>query len=405
MFELTGKYASAKVFTDICDNETISQVQNLLNLESMKGRKIRIMPDCHAGAGCVIGTTMEVTDSVIVNLVGSDIGCGMTVVKLKERDVDLNDLDFVIRNYVPSGFKIRSEPLAMSSVYDVKAPVDAYRALCSLGTLGGGNHFIELDRDLKGSLYLVIHTGSRHLGQEVCKYYQEAACEQLKEQYWGTKADLAARKKKTADALKAAGRKKEIEGALKKIDKEYKNFMVPIPRDLAHLTGSLMEDYLHDMGLVQQHAAINRTTIAKVILSHMGLTAEEEFTTVHNYIDLNARILRKGAVSAKKGEKLIIPLNMRDGSLICVGKGNPDWNQSAPHGAGRIMSRAQAKENLSMEAFKETMSGIYTTCVNRSTLDESPFAYKPMESILDNISDTVDVLERIVPIYNFKASE
>lgn len=405
MFELNGKYASAKVFTDVCDNETISQIQGILNLECMKGQTIRIMPDCHAGSGCVIGTTMTLTDSVIPDLVGVDIGCGMKVVKVREKDVDLARLDRVIREYIPSGFNIRSIPVMSSGAKNIKAPVDADKAFCSLGTLGSGNHFIELDKGMDGSLYLVIHTGSRHLGLEVCKYYQDAAYVQLKEKYCGSKEGLALKKKEKVKELKAAGREKEIEAAVKKIDREYQKLVPPVPKDLAHLEGSLMQDYLHDMRITQEHASINRDTIAKIIVKHMGFTVEEEFTTIHNYIDLDAMVLRKGAVSAKKDEKLIIPLNMRDGSLICVGKGNPDWNESAPHGAGRIMSRAQAKQNIFMGDFKESMEGIYTTCVDRSTLDESPFAYKPMESIIDNIGDTVDVLERIVPVYNFKASD
>ncbi len=405
MFELTGKYASAKVFTDVCDAETISQIQGILNLKHMGGSTIRIMPDCHAGKGCVIGTTMTITDKVVPNLCGCDLGCGMLVVRLKETEIDLEAFDRAVRTYIPSGFSIHETPVAGSSVANIKAPVNVEKALHSLGMLGGGNHFLELDRGEDGNLYLVIHTGSRLLGLEVAGYYQTAAYEQRKADVYGTKEDLAARKAAKAKELKAAGRQKEISSALKKIDAEYASKMPAMPKDLAYLEGPLLEDYLHDAKLAQEHAAINRETIAQILLSHMGLTAVETFTTIHNYIDMEDRILRKGAVRAKKGEKLIIPLNMRDGSLICVGKGNSDWNESAPHGAGRIMSRAQAKQNISMEAFQSSMNGIYTTCVNASTLDESPFAYKPMESILNNIGDTVEILERIRPVYNFKASD
>lgn len=401
MFELNGKYNSAKIFTDLADNETISQVMNLLNQESSKGSIIRLMPDCHAGKGCVVGTTMTLSDKVIPNLVGVDIGCGMRVIKLKEKRLDLPALDSVIRKHVPNGFAVHDEAVAESDVGSLRAKgMNIDKAMKSLGSLGGGNHFIEVDEDEEGCLYLVIHTGSRHLGLEVCSYYQDLGFKLLKEKATGSQE----RSKELISTLKAQGREKEISAALARLKAEFKSD-TSVCHELAYVEGDVMEDYLHDMRLTQEHAAINRATIAKQILKHAKLHAVEEFETIHNYIDVDNMILRKGAVSAQKGEKLIIPMNMRDGSLICIGKGNPDWNCSAPHGAGRIMSRSQAKQSVSMSDYKKSMEGIFTTCVNRGTIDESPMAYKPMDSIIDNIGDTVEVISRIKPVYNFKASE
>ncbi len=383
MFELHGKHNTCKVFTDNCDNETISQITELLNQESVKDSQIRIMPDTHAGKGCVIGTTMTLTDKVIPNLVGVDIGCGMYAIKLEETDIDCEKLDNVIRQYVPSGFSIHDRAIAKSNVSDIIAPINVDRAMKSLGTLGGGNHFIEVDRGNDGKLWLVIHTGSRHLGIEVCNHYQDLAFNKIKNNGIQEKIN------ETVARLKAEGKQHEIENTIKVLRMQ----AGPVPKDLCYVEGEDFKNYIHDMKLAQEHAAINRSTIATQIITHMGWHIESSFQTIHNYIDIDNMILRKGSVSAQKDETLIIPMNMRDGSLICVGKGNPDWNYSAPHGAGRIMSRGQAKNNVTMEEFEASMAGIYTTSVTQSTIDESPMVYKPMQEIIDNIGDTVDIVK------------
>ena len=552
MVELKGKYNSCKVFTDNVDNETISQLTALLNQKSVNGSQIRIMPDCHSGKGCVIGTTMTLTDKVVPNLVGVDIGCfvedtevymsdgtyktfkelhnqggthrvcsydvdnkefkdcnavakltrrnanlvcvrywieneahseveikctpdhkflvkgknneiwveakdlsrgmylvndendydiviyrdtefldeksdvycltvdethtlellhgvvvhncGMTAVKLKEKRIDLPKLDSVIKKYVPSGFSIHDTAICNASpIVDLRCAryVDLDRAMKSLGTLGGGNHFIEVDKDEEDNLWLVVHTGSRHSGIEVCNYYQELGYEKLKQKVSG--GDLSQLSKSLVAKLKSEGRDKEISKELSKLKESYKNTHISVPQALAYVEGQDFDDYIHDMRLTQAHAEVNRMTIIRQIVKNMKFHVEDEFTTVHNYIDCDNMILRKGSISAQKGERVIIPMNMRDGSLICVGKGNSDWNYSAPHGAGRIMSRSQAKDNVSMSDYKESMKGIFTSCVNRDTIDESPMVYKPMQEIIDNIEDTVDVVSIIKPIYNFKA--
>lgn len=410
MFELSGKYNTCKIFTDNCDNETISQLTNLLNQESVKGSKIRIMPDTHAGKGCVIGTTMTLQDKVIPNLVGVDIGCGMLAIKLKEKEIDLKLLDEVINKYVPAGFEIHESPVSRSFANKIIAPVDVDKAFKSLSSLGGGNHFLEIDRDSRGNLWLVVHTGSRHLGIEVCEYYQNRAYEKLQESAKG--GSLKQLINSTISELKTAHREKEISKQIEKIKADYeRENNTKVPRELAYLTGQDFDDYIHDMQLTQQHAAINRKCIADTIITKMDLHPvskdccydEDYFDTIHNYIDCDNMILRKGSVSAELGERLIIPMNMRDGSLICIGKGNPDWNYSAPHGAGRIMSRSQAKDRVNLDDFEESMKGIYSTSVCESTIDESPFVYKPMQEIIDNIKDTVEIIDIIKPIYNFKA--
>lgn len=403
MIEIKGKYNTAKIFTDTIDNETISQLTALMNQESVTDAKIRIMPDTHAGKGCVIGTTMTLTDKVIPNLVGVDIGCGMLAIKLKEDDINLPELDSVIRKYVPSGFSIHKEAMATSNVDKIKAPVNIDKAMKSLGSLGGGNHFIEVDKDADGNLWVVIHTGSRHLGIEVCDYYQNLAYKILKDNAAG--GDIKELRKDILNRLKAEGREKEISKELKKLNDEYKRARVDIPEALAYLEGKNFADYIHDMKLAQEHAKINRETIAKIILDKAKLHETDRFDTIHNYIDTEQMILRKGSISAMKGEKVLIPMNMRDGSLICIGKGNPDWNFSAPHGAGRIMSRSKAKDSISMDEYKASMAGIYSTSVVKGTVDEAPQAYKPMEEIIKNITDTVEIIDIVKPIYNFKASE
>ena len=394
MLELKGKYNTAKVFTDNVDNETISQVIELLNQDYINDAKIRIMPDCHAGAGCVIGTTMTISDKVCPNLVGVDIGCGMLAVRIAEKDVDLPKLDDVINTYVPAGFNVNDEPLGnFNHLNDLVAPANLPLAYRSIGSLGGGNHFIELDKDDDGNLWLVIHTGSRHLGLEVAKHYQELAYKQLKD------SDVGDKIKTVIADLKAKGREKEIEKTIKVLKMQEPH----IPKSLCYVSGQTFKDYIHDMEIVQKHAELNRKYIADTVIEKMGWHICEKFQTIHNYIDTKNLILRKGSVSARDGEKLIIPINMRDGSLICVGKGNPDWNYSAPHGAGRILSRSEAKDAVGIDEFRESMKGIYSSSVMESTIDESPMVYKPMEEIMENIKDTVDIVKVIKPVYNFKA--
>lgn len=396
MKEVIGKYNTAKIFTDVVDDKSIEQVKLLCDQEFVTGSKIRMMPDIHAGAGCTIGTTMTITDKICPNLVGVDIGCGMHVTKLnvKEPDVDLEKLDKVIREYIPCGFNVRNtlhqyiRNLRLTELYCYHK-ISINRAYLSLGTLGGGNHFIEIDKDDDGCLYLVIHSGSRHLGVEVCNYYQNWAID-------SNKAGKKNMREWIIDELKREGREREISDALSKLKND-------IPDSLCYIGGKLFESYLHDMEIVQEYAKRNRIAMTDEIRSAMGWDSEEDFHTIHNYIDTENMILRKGAVSAQAGEKLLIPINMRDGSLICVGKGNPDWNYSAPHGAGRLFGRMEAKRRFGVEEFKESMKGIYTTSVGEDTLDECPMVYKSMDDIINNIGDTVDILKVIKPIYNFKA--
>ncbi|MCM1314663.1 MAG: RtcB family protein [Prevotella sp.] len=400
MFELTGKYNSAKVFTDIIEQEAISQIINMCSQKAFEGSQVRIMPDVHAGKGCTIGTTMTIKDKVVPNLVGVDIGCGMEVCRLGNEAVDFEKLDNVIRNRVPSGFTIREKRHRFASNVDLKQlrccekiNETEERAIRSLGTLGGGNHFIEVDVNGDGVHYLVIHSGSRHLGVAVASFYQKEAYRQLSK-HFNKEAQNA-----VITRCKAEGRIQDIQAELKKLTAE------SVPADFAYCEGQLFEDYVHDMKLVQQYAVWNRKAMLDEILTGMGLSSFGGFTTIHNYLDTENMILRKGAVSAQAGEKLIIPINMRDGSLICTGKGNPDWNFSAPHGAGRIMSRSKAKESISLDEFRESMKGIFTTSVGTGTIDESPMVYKSIDDILDNIGDTVEVNEIIKPVYNFKAGE
>ena len=414
MIELNGKYNSAKIFTDNVEKEAIGQLITLLNQEFIKDSQVRIMPDTHAGAGCVIGTTMTLKDKVVPNLVGVDIGCGMLAVKLKEKSIDLNNLDSVIRKYVPSGGEVHTEPKTFKTSLDAEnlrcynkpeANIREMLAYKSVGSLGGGNHFIEVDKDSEDNLWLVIHTGSRHLGIEVCKYYQKEGYNRITAKF--NNGNVKDKRKALIEKLKLEGRTSEISKELEKFNKTYKELKPSIPFDLAYVEGDLFDDYIHDMDMVQKHAVCNRAEIARVILKYAKLTEVEHFETIHNYIDIENMILRKGSVSAQLGEKLIIPINMRDGSLICIGKGNPDWNYSAPHGAGRLMSRSKAKETFTLSEFKRTMqeAGIYTTSVNSSTLDECPMTYKPMDEIIRNIEPTVDIVDIIKPIYNFKAGE
>ena len=406
MQEVKGKYNTAKVFTDVIDETSLKQIQLLCNQEFTAGEKIRLMPDVHAGAGCTIGTTMTLKDKIVPNLVGVDIGCGMeTLVIHKDSDVAKNFngaiLDKIIRKNIPCGFDIRKRPHDFVSEVEwnkVKGKFTKNRAILSLGTLGGGNHFIEADKDDEGNLYIVVHSGSRHAGLEIAEYYQEMAWNQLNQK---TKADLDS----MIAELKATGRQSEIEEKRIKMNAQIKT---AIPKDLAYVSGYLFDDYINDMKIMQHFAALNRKAMIDTISIGLRIKKEdliEQFTTIHNYIDIENMILRKGAVSAKKGEKLLIPINMRDGSLVCIGKGNEDWNCSAPHGAGRVMSRMKAKRQLRMEEFKAQMSGIYSTTVSKETLDEAPMAYKTMDDIVNNINPTAHIEKIIKPIFNFKAAE
>lgn len=400
MLEVSGKYNQAKIFTDVVDQASIAQVIELCNQEFTAGSRIRLMPDVHAGAGCTVGTTMTITDRVVPNLVGVDIGCGMETARLREDHLELQKLDKLIRERIPSGFAVRSAAHRYADQIDLEElccfrHIQMLRAEKSIGTLGGGNHFIEVDRDEEGQLYVVIHSGSRRLGLEVAKYYQEEGYKVLNQ------TDQASLDRLIAE-MRAAGRQKDIQKELKRRKSQK---LTRIPRPLAYVAGELFDQYIHDMKLVQHFARLNRQAMLDEIVKGMKLHVEEQFTTVHNYIDTDAMILRKGAVSARAGERLLIPINMRDGSLLCVGKGNEDWNCSAPHGAGRLMSRGEAKQSFTVSEFKKQMEGIYSTSVGRSTLDECPMAYKGMADILDNIGPTAEVVKVIRPIYNFKAGE
>lgn len=400
MIKIEGKFNTAICYCTELEDAAKQQIRAVCDQEVFSSGKIRIMPDVHAGKGCTIGTTMTITDKVVPGMVGVDIGCGMETVKIAEKKIDFEKLDALIREKIPCGREIREKPHALSGEIDLNALrcapfVHLERARKSIGTLGGGNHFIEVDRSDNGALYLIVHSGSRHLGVEVAEYYQEQGRQAL----WGGAyhqiAELIA-------SLKAQGRFTEIEPAVQALKKEHN---IEIPKDLVYVEGKLFGDYIHDMRIVQRFAALNRRAMTDVILSGMGFSPEEEFTTIHNYIDMEAMVLRKGSVSAKKGEKLLIPINMRDGSLICIGKGNGEWNCSAPHGAGRLMSRRKALDSLSLEQYRAEMTGVFTTCIQEGTLDESPMAYKSMEEIVGQIGETVEIVERVRAVYNFKAAE
>lgn len=393
-----------KIFTDDIEQEAINQINELLDQEAFKDSKIRIMPDVHAGKGCVIGFTGNLGDKVIPNIVGVDIGCGMLCVELGNIDLDLERLDKIIREYVPSGMNVHENQrdmfLKLEQLYCYKLLKNKDNWLeKSLGTLGGGNHFIEIDIDEDDNKYLVIHTGSRNLGKQVAEIYQEKAIK-----YCSYEDETKEEKQKLIKEYKEQHREKEIQDKLIEISKKYEG-KTKLPKDLCYLEGKLRENYLHDMKICQEFASENRREIAFIIISKMNLGYINCFETIHNYISFEDNIVRKGAISAKKGEKVLIPMNMRDGCIIGIGKGNDDWNQSAPHGAGRIMSRMKAKETFNLDEYKESMKDIYTTSVNENTIDEAPFVYKPMQEIIDNISDTADIIKIIKPIYNFKASD
>lgn len=394
-----------KIFTDNIEQEALDQINELLEQEPFKNSKVRIMPDVHAGKGCVIGFTGDLGDKVIPNIVGVDIGCGMLCVELGKVNFDLEKLDNIIHNYVPSGFDVHNERKVK---FDKLKELKCYRELKdtkrierSISTLGGGNHFIEVDTDEENNKYLIIHTGSRNLGKQVAEYYQELANQLCN---YDT-SEYHEKKQKIISSYKEQGRKQEIQSALEKLKAEYKVNKNRIPKDLAYLEGKYRDDYLHDMKICQEFAIKNRSHIAYIICTKLSIMSKNYFETIHNYISFEDNIVRKGAISAHKGEKVLIPMNMRDGCIIAIGKGNEEWNNSAPHGAGRIMSRSKAKETLDLENYKNEMKNIYTTSVNMNTIDEAPEAYKPMQEIIDNIGDTVDIIKIIKPIYNFKASD
>ena len=401
MIELQGKYNKAKIFTDVVDAKSIAQVMELLNQEFASGSTIRMMPDIHAGAGCTIGTTMTITDKIVPNLVGVDIGCGVSCTAIGNLDkLNLNfaDVDYAFHNLIPSGQNVNAEESSEVNLEELRCFKELHKLSWlkrSLPSLGGGNHFGEMSVGRDGTVYLLIHTGSRNLGKQIAEIYQESAYKAL--------TDLSAERNELIASLKVEGREKEIPEQLSKLPSK------KINKQLAYVEGDLLRDYLHDMKFAQRFAKNNRMAISNRITQHLlkkgyKLDIRDVCDTIHNYIDHDAMILRKGAVSAQKGETLIIPLNMRDGSLLCVGRGNSDWNYSAPHGAGRILSRSKAKDILSVTEFETQMDGIYTTCVGQGTLDESPMAYKDMQSIINNIGDTVDIIEVIKPIYNFKSN-
>lgn len=424
-----------KIFTDDIEDKARDQIDLLLSQEVFKDCKIRIMPDVHSGSGCVIGFTGNLGDKVIPNIVGVDIGCGMLCVELGNIDLDLDRLDKVIREYVPSGFNVHEEQMyhfkELEDLKCYKKLKDIDRIEKSIGTLGGGNHFIEIDKYDNDNKYLIIHTGSRNLGKQVAEYYQDLADDICN--YDSDKYDTA--RKNLIETLKAEGRQKEIQSSLIKLNKEFLKNKNRIPKDLAYLEGKYRDDYLHDMKLSQEFAEDNRRCIAEQILCnyfeappyrqaktpkavrliehypsefYTQDTVEYDFfyfETVHNYISFEDNIVRKGAISAKEGEKVLIPMNMRDGCIIGYGKGNDDWNNSAPHGAGRVMSRMKARETLKLDDFKESMKDVYSTSIKETTIDESPMVYKPMQEIIDNMKDTVEIEKIIKPIYNFKADE
>ena len=400
--EIKGKVATALCYAKVVEDEAIEQIRRMCDFPMTEGSKIRIMPDVHSGKGCTIGTTMTIVDKAVPNVVGVDIGCGMYTVNLGKQEIDLQKFDEAA-HFIPSGRDVwdgRIERFDLTGLKCYRQLKEAKRLERSLGTLGGGNHFIEIDRASDGTNYMVIHSGSRNLGKQVAELYQTLAVDLAK----GIGDYLEAREE-LIRSYKEQGRRTEIQAALKELyDKKYIEHPSTMPEDLCYLSGQYLEDYLHDVEICQKFAKRNREKMAEVILEKTGLVGGDAFHTIHNYIDTDEMILRKGSIAAHKGEKVLIPINMRDGSVLAIGKGNPEWNHSAPHGAGRLMSRTAAKNNLSMDEYKEAMKGIYTTSVNEATIDEAPMAYKSLEDIIDVISESVDVIEVMKPVYNFKAS-
>ena len=407
--KIEGKYNTAKIYTDNVEDSTKDQVMKLCNQETFKNSNIRIMPDCHAGKGCVIGTTMTVSERIVPNLVGVDIGCGMLTVELGNVDLNLGKIDNYIKKNIPHGFKI-NEHAKVEYKKDIEKLL-SFRELTksskefnrALGSLGSGNHFIEINEDSKDNKYLIVHSGSRNLGNQVATYYQRKACDY----HSGLDENFEQEKLQLMKRYKEKGKKKQIKKALVELKKEHRK-ETEIPEELCYLEGKLMHDYLHDMDIIQKYADINRIVIAKRIIedaTHLDFNKLNRFQTIHNYIDIDNMILRKGAISSQKGENVLIPINMRDGSILAVGKGNKEWNYSAPHGAGRVLSRGDARKKLCLEEFKDSTKDIFTSSVNESTLDESPMAYKDIDEIISNTKDTIDIIDILRPIYNFKSSK
>ena len=399
MIEIKGKVNTAICFAKVIEDVAIDQIQRMCDYPFTENSRIRIMPDVHAGKGCTIGTTMTVIDKAVPNVVGVDIGCGMYTVNLGNSEIDMEQMD-AAAHFIPSGTDVwegRKERFNLLDLRCYRELKDVKRLERSLGTLGGGNHFIEIDQALDGTKYLVIHSGSRNLGKQVAEHYQQLAIDlnQGKEDYCTKRDALIAE-------YKAAGRRNEIQAALKEL--HWKAREATIPEDLCYVYGKYLEDYLHDVEICQKFARRSRELMAEIILGRLSLTALDAFHTIHNYIDTGEMILRKGAIAAHDGERVLIPINMRDGSVLAVGRGNPEWNYSAPHGAGRILSRTEAKETLDLEEYRREMVGVYTTSVNEKTLDEAPMAYKSLSDIIDVISESVDIIEVLKPIYNFKAN-
>lgn len=400
MFEIKGKINTAICYATVVEETAIEQIRRMCDYALTENSKIRIMPDVHAGKGCTIGTTMTVKDKVCPNVVGVDIGCGMYTVKLAETDMNFERIDEAC-HFIPSGMNVwegRIERFDLTALRCFRSLHDSRRLERSLGTLGGGNHFIEIDKASNGTYYLIIHSGSRNLGKQVAEIYQQLAIDlhMGKEEYFKKKDDIIR-------TYKAEGRRTEIQSALAELKYNFETQVLDTPEDICWLYGTYLDDYLHDVEICQQFARQSREKMAEIILNRTGMSATDAFHTVHNYIDTKEMILRKGAIAAHEGERVLIPINMRDGSVIAIGRGNPEWNFSAPHGAGRLMSRAEAKETLDLDAYKAAMQGIYTTSVNEATLDEAPMAYKSLDSIVDVVGDSVDILDVMKPVYNFKA--
>ncbi len=400
MEEIKGNISTAISYAKTIDEKARAQIARMCDYEFTRDSRIRIMPDVHAGKGCTIGTTMTVVDKAVPNIVGVDIGCGMYTVKLEDRTIDFQRLDEAA-HFIPSGRNVweeKQEDFDIDRLHCAEKLRHRGRIENSIGTLGGGNHFIEVDRTSDGTHYLVVHSGSRNLGKQVAELYQELATD--------LNVGKAAFEKQIEDMIrtyKEAGRANEIQKALKEMKANRRK--TSMPEDLCYVYGEYLEQYLHDVELCQEFARRSRERMAKILLERTGLTRGEAFHTIHNYIDTKEMILRKGAIAAHKGEKVLIPLNMRDGSILAIGKGNEEWNFSAPHGAGRTMSRMQAKATLNMEEYRAAMKGVYTTSISDETLDEAPMAYKSADDILDVIGETADVIEHMKPVYNFKAAE
>lgn len=402
MIEIKGKVNTAICYARVVEDEATGQIRRMCDSSMSEGSKIRIMPDVHAGKGCTIGTTMTIVDKVVPNVVGVDIGCGMYTVNLGKGAIDLEKVD-TAAHFIPSGMKVweeKQENFNLSALRCYQNLEDTDRLECSIGTLGGGNHFIEIDEAKNGDKYLIIHSGSRNLGKQVAEFYQKLAINlnRGEDGYLAKRAEMIR-------TYKEQNRGNEIQEALKKLQRQREERLSSTPDDLCYLEGKYLEDYLHDIEICQTFAKHNRERMAEIILERTGIKSSAAFHTIHNYIDTGEMILRKGAIAAHKGEQVLIPINMRDGSILAIGRGNPEWNDSAPHGAGRLMSRTKAKATLNMEEYRETMKGIYTTSINENTLDEAPMAYKSLSDMLDVIRESVDIIEVMKPVYNFKAAE